>query len=96
MGQFYKSWKAMPSLAALIGLFIVPLSLLFVVSFWTKKGFRVVPDFSFKGYEKALVNYWEVGLNTLSIAIFTGVITTVIAFFFAFLIRFKSLTTFID
>ena len=90
MRELIKSWKTIPSLAVLVGLFVAPLSLLFVVSFWSKKLFRVVPDFVFDGYQKALVSYWDVGLNTLAIAISTGIITTTIAFFFAFFIRFKA------
>ena len=90
MRELIKSWKTVPSLAVLAGLFVAPLSLLFVVSFWSKKLFRVVPDFVFDGYQKALVSYWDVGLNTLTIAISTGIITTTIAFFFAFFIRFKA------
>jgi spermidine/putrescine transport system permease protein len=50
----------------------------------------VAPDFSFDGYRDAVADYWEVGLNTLAISLAAGVITTVLAFFFAYVIRFKA------
>jgi len=85
-----RSWQLAPGAAVFVGLFVLPLSFLFAVSFWKKTLFTVAPDFSFDGYRDAVADYWEVGLNTLAISLAAGVITTVLAFFFAYVIRFKA------
>ncbi|HXV23915.1 MAG TPA: ABC transporter permease [Alphaproteobacteria bacterium] len=89
-GPLRRTWQIAPSVAVLIGLFVLPLSFLFVVSFWKKTMFQVAPDFVLDGYGRAVSGYWDVGLNTLAIAIGTGVATTALAFLFAYVIRFKA------
>ena len=79
-----------PASAIFLGLFVAPLSFLFVVSFWKKTLFAVAPDFVLDGYVQAFAEYWGVGLKTLVIAAATGFITSAIAFLFAYVIRFKA------
>ena len=83
-------WPLGPSAAVLALLFVAPLSSFFVVSFWSKKLFQVVPDFTFKNYGAAVAGYAETALNTLIIALTTGAVTALIAFLFAYVVRFKA------
>jgi spermidine/putrescine transport system permease protein len=71
------------------GLFIVPVAFFFAMSFWQKKGMRLVPNFSFENYVETWEKYADVIAITLGIALITAVLTTTIAFAFAYLIRFK-------
>jgi spermidine/putrescine transport system permease protein len=86
-----RSW-ALPTPAALvfIGLFVAPLAYFFVMSFWTKKAMRVVPEFTLANYVDAWEKYAGVIIATLSIAFATAVLTTLVAFALAYLIRFKA------
>ena len=85
-----RHWRITPAAAVFLGLFVAPLSFLFVVSFWKKTMFQVAPDFVFESYVRAIADYWDIGLNTLVIAVAAGVLTTAFAFFFAYVIRFKA------
>ena len=85
-----RNWKMVPAAAVFFGLFVAPLSVLFVVSFWKKTMFQVAPDFVIDSYVQAVAGYWDVGVNTLVIAISVGVLTTALAFLFAYVIRFKA------
>ena len=86
-------WALAPSTGIFLFLFAAPLAMLFVVSFWSKKLLRVVPDFTLENYVSAVERYGEVALNTLGIAAGTAVATTVLAFLFAYVIRFKAAAT---
>lgn len=83
-------WLLAPSTAIFLGLFVAPFGVLFVVSFWSKKLLRVVPDFTLKNYVAAVERYGDVALNTLGIAACTALATTALAFLFAYVIRFKA------
>jgi spermidine/putrescine transport system permease protein len=62
----------------------------FAMSFWTKKAMRIVPDFTVSNYVDAVEKYTGVIAATLGIAAATAVLTTLVAFAFAYLIRFKA------
>ena len=79
-------WALAPSTGIFLFLFAAPLAMLFVVSFWSKKLLRVVPDFTVENYISAVERYGEVALNTLGIAAGTAIATTVLAFLFAYVI----------
>ena len=83
-------WALAPSTGLFLFLFAAPLTMLFVVSFWSKKLLRVVPDFTLANYVSAVERYGDVALNTLGIAAGTAIATTVLAFLFAYVIRFKA------
>jgi spermidine/putrescine transport system permease protein len=85
-------WWLLPAPAALVffAFFIAPLISFFVLSFWTKKAMRIVPDFTFSNYVETWDKYAGVIAATLLIALTTAVLTTTIAFAFAYLIRFKA------
>ncbi len=80
----------MPSLAIVGVLFVAPLAVLFVISFWQVSMFDVVPDFSLANYRKTLSGYAGTVGFTLAIAALIAVVTTVLGFWFAFAIRFHA------
>ncbi|MBN9887092.1 ABC transporter permease [Salipiger abyssi] len=77
-----------PAVIVFIGLFVAPLAWFFVQSFWRNATFRVVPDFQFGNYATAFRDYGGVLLRTLGTGLEVGGITTVLAFFFAYAVRF--------
>lgn len=85
-----RTWGMGAAVLVFLALFVLPLSFLFVVSFWKKTMFAVAPDFVVAAYIKAFEEYAEVGLATLGISVTAGVVTTVLAFFFAYVISFKA------
>jgi spermidine/putrescine transport system permease protein len=78
-----------PAFAIFGGLFVAPVAFFFALSFWRKKTMRLVPDFSFENYIETWEKYAGVIAITLGIALMTAVLTTTIAFAFAYFIRFK-------
>ena len=80
----------MPAALVFIGLFVAPLAYFLAMSFWTKKAMRVVPEFTVANYADAWEKYSGVIVATLGIAFGTAVLTTLIAFALAYLIRFKA------
>jgi spermidine/putrescine transport system permease protein len=78
--------------AALIftGLFVAPSVFYFIISFWSVKLYRMQPDFTLANYAKAIEQNWTVLLFTLELAFAIGLITTILGFVFAYIIRFKS------
>jgi spermidine/putrescine transport system permease protein len=79
-----------PAALVFIGLFVAPLGFFFAMSFWSKRALRTVPDFTFSNYADTWGKYPGVIAATLGIAFATAVVTTVVAFAFAYLIRFKA------
>jgi len=79
-----------PAAAVFVGLFVAPQAFFFAMSFWRKKGLRLTPDFTFENYVEAWEKYAGVIAITLGIALATALLTTTIAFAFAYLIRFKA------
>src|SRR5919108_935954 len=77
-----------PAALVFVGLFVAPLAYFFILSFWTKKAMRVVPEFTVSNYIVAWEKYSGVMAATLGIAFATAVLTTLIAFALAYLIRF--------
>ena len=88
-GQLRRWLIAGPAVAVFGGLFIAPVAFFFAMSFWQKKAMRLVPDFTFENYVETWEKYAGVIAITLGIALVTAVLTTTIAFAFAYLIRFK-------
>ena len=79
-----------PSLAIVGVLFVAPLAVLFVLSFWQVSMFDVVPDFTLANYRKTLSGYAGTVSFTLALAALIATITTVLGFWFAFAIRFHA------
>lgn len=79
-----------PSLTIVGALFVAPLAVLFVISFWQVSMFDIVPDFSLANYRKTVWGYAGTVGFTLAIAALIATITTVLGFWFAFAIRFHA------
>ena len=89
-GQVRRWLIAGPAVAVFGGLFVAPVAFFFAMSFWPKKAMHLVPDFTFENYVETWKKYADVIVITLGIALATAALTTIIAFAFAYLIRFKA------
>jgi len=78
-----------PALLVFIALFVAPLIYFFVVSFWTVRALKMRPDLSLANYVETITGYGDVLASTLAIAFFIALVTTILAFLFAYAIRFK-------
>jgi spermidine/putrescine transport system permease protein len=84
------SWvPLLPAGLIFLGLFVVPLIYFFAVSFWTVRARMMRPDFSFKNYAEAITGYGDVLIFTLLISGAVALVTTILAFLFAYAIRFR-------
>lgn len=79
-----------PSLAIFVVIFAAPLLYFFVVSFWAKDGTEMVPTMSLDNYVQVFAEYGRPLLFTFGLSIVIGLLTTVLAFCFAYVIRFKA------
>lgn len=80
----------LPSGLVLAGLFVLPMALLFVVSFWTVRNFMLRPAFSLDAYLRVFDSYGGVLASTLFVGVATATICTVAGFVFAYGIRFRA------
>jgi spermidine/putrescine transport system permease protein len=79
-----------PSFAVLIGIFAIPVLLLFAVSFWSVKTFRLQPDFSLAAWQRFFTVYGDLTLYTLAVGLAVGLFCTLLGFVFAYAARFKA------
>ncbi len=80
----------LPATAIFMLIFAGPLIFFFIVSFWRKDGFALVPDLTFSNYLTALMEYgWPLAF-TFGIAFIVTVLTIGLAFTLAYVIRFKA------
>jgi spermidine/putrescine transport system permease protein len=79
-----------PALGIFVFLFALPMMLLFIVSFWTVRNFRLQPDLSLAAWHRFVWDYGGLALYTLAIGMVAGLLCTVIALAFAYAVRFKS------
>jgi spermidine/putrescine transport system permease protein len=79
-----------PALAVLVGVFAVPVVLLFAVSFWSVKSFKLQPDFTFAAWHRFFSVYGDLTLYTLMIGLLAGFLCTALGFVFAYAARFKA------
>jgi spermidine/putrescine transport system permease protein len=71
-------------------LFAVPLVMLFVVSFWTVRSFRLQPAFSLAAYARVLGEYLGVLGITLGLAFAVALVCVLLGFAFALAVRFHA------
>lgn len=89
--QGARRWlPALPAALVFAGLFLAPLSYFLVISFWSVKARIMRPDFTLANYAATWTQYGGIALSTLAIAALIGLVTTVLAFGFAYVIRFKA------
>ena len=71
-------------------LFLAPFVYFFVIGFWTVRGFRLVPNFSFSSYGRVLDRHLGSLLLTLGLSLLVASVTTGLGFVYAFIARFKA------
>ena len=79
----------MPASAVFVALFVLPLVYFFVISFWSVRARIMRPAFSLDNYAESLREYGGVLSFTTLTAGAVAVLTTVVAFAFAYAIRFR-------
>jgi spermidine/putrescine transport system permease protein len=73
-----------------VALFAVPLASFFAFSFWSVRARVMRPDLTLKNYVATFTDYGDVLATTLAIAFIIASATTVLAYAFAFAIRFRA------
>jgi spermidine/putrescine transport system permease protein len=84
---------SLPALPAflLLGLFFaVPMALLFVVSFWSVRSFKLTPGFALDAYVRVFADFSGVLAATLGIGLAVAALTTLLGFVFAYGARFHA------
>jgi spermidine/putrescine transport system permease protein len=79
----------MPAMVVFAGLFVLPLVYFLVISFWSVRARIMRPAFSLANYAETLDEYGGVLSYTALTAGAVAVLTTLVAFAFAFAIRFR-------
>lgn len=92
LGAFGRSRNILlvPSVAVFVGVFLTPILFFFVVSFWEVKLFDLEPAFTFRNYVRTYQEYLEVAGYTFLMAGTIATVTTLLAFGFAYVVRFKA------
>ena len=79
-----------PASLVFLGLFVAPLVYFLIISFWSVKARMMRPDLTVANYLAAVTEYGDVLFSTLAIAGAIALVTTLLAFGFAYVIRFKA------
>ena len=79
-----------PAGLVFLGLFAAPLLYFLVISFWSVKARMMRPDLTLANYAETWNEYGDVLISTLATAAAIGFVTTLLAFGFAYAIRFKA------
>jgi spermidine/putrescine transport system permease protein len=79
-----------PAGLVFLGFFVAPLVYFLIISFWSVSARIMRPDLTLANYVATWVEYGDVLATTLAIAAAIGLVTTVLAFGFAYVIRFKA------
>jgi spermidine/putrescine transport system permease protein len=80
----------LPAAVIYVGLFVAAGLYFFVLSFWSVKSFRVVPDFTLQNYFKTFSTHLGSAGTTLLIAFAIALSATLLGFYYAWLIRFRA------
>jgi len=79
-----------PAAAIFVALFVAPFVYFFVISFWRAENYKLVPDFTANNYVRTFVEHSDTLAFTLALAFLIALLTTVLGFVYAYLIRFKA------
>lgn len=79
-----------PTAGVFGALFVAPFVYFLVISFWIVQRYKLTPDFTFANYDKTFQSYLEVGVFTVVMAGVIALLTTVLGFIYAYLIRFRA------
>jgi len=90
LGRLRSGAALLPAALVFLGLFAAPLAYFLIISFWSVRARVMQPDATLANYIATWTQYGDVLGRTLAIAGAIGLVTTAIAFCFAYAIRFKS------
>lgn len=79
-----------PVAAIFSAIFVAPFCYFFVISFWSTRNYKLVPAFTFSNYVKTISANGGTLLFTIELAFLIAALTTVLGFYYAYLIRFKA------
>jgi spermidine/putrescine transport system permease protein len=79
-----------PAISLAVGLFLAPMLLLFVVSFWSVRNFKLTPGFSLAAWWRFVENYGALALYSLVIGLSVAAICTGLGLAFAYVVRFRA------
>lgn len=79
-----------PASLVFLGLFVAPLVYFLIISFWSVKARMMRPDLTAANYIATWTEYGDVLVSTLATAGAIAIVTTLLAFGFAYVIRFKA------
>ena len=79
-----------PASLVFLGLFVAPLVYFLIIIFWSVKARMMRPDLTVANYLAAVTEYGDVLFSALAIAGAIALVTTLLAFGFAYVIRFKA------
>lgn len=80
-----------PSIAVFATLFVAPFAYFLVMSFWRKKRFTIEREFNVDNYVTAVTDEnLQIALQTLAVAFTVAVLTAILGFVYAFIVRFKA------
>jgi len=89
MTRYFNFFLA-PAIAVLAFVFAIPIVLLFIVSFWSVKNFKLQPDVSLAAWQRFFTVYGDLTLYTLLVGLLVGLLCTALGFVFAYAARFKA------
>lgn len=88
--SFKRSLLLGPTLAIFVALFTVPTGYFFALSFWRVRAFRLSIDSTLDQYHQVFSDYLDPLVFTLGVALLIAVVTTTLAFAYAYFCRFKA------
>lgn len=79
-----------PAAAFYVVFFLAPLSILFVMSFWSMRGFDLVPEFTLANYKEGLTSglYQAVLVRAMAVGFGAACVVAPAAYVFSYLMRF--------
>jgi putative spermidine/putrescine transport system permease protein len=86
-------WGLLPMLVVQIALFVVPLAIMFVYSFWTSRNYKIVAEWTLANYQTFFTSwiYLSVLFRTLWTSAIITVVTVLLAYPFAYwIVRYTS------
>jgi spermidine/putrescine transport system permease protein len=89
-GAALNLWPLFPATLIFLGLFVAPLAYFLIISFWSVRARMMRPDFTLQNYIDTFADYGVTLANTLFLALAIALLTTLIAFGFAYVIRFRA------
>jgi spermidine/putrescine transport system permease protein len=86
-----RAWPFLaPSMALAAGLFLAPMLLLFAVSFWSVRNFKLTPGFGFAAWARFVENYGGLTLYSILIGVAVAAICAGLGLAFAYAVRFHA------